>query len=158
MDDATAQKLTIPLAPPIGDFVHAKGAGAVVAVSGQLPIDDGKLLVIGRVGDEVTLEEACAAARLCVVNGLRALQGALGEGWMDQVSLLRLTVYIACGDNIVAIPTIADAASAVAKEVLGARGICARSAIGVARLPANAPVEVELTFISETDPTPQSGA
>lgn len=141
-DDIIEQKPTAP----IGEFLHLQCAGDVMYVSGQLPIGEEGLIATGRVGDEVSEEEACDAARLCVLNGFRAVREKLGAQWRECVIVARHTVYVACGPKAVAIPKIANAASEEIFDVLSIEQKSARSAVGVWQLPANAPVEVEMTL------------
>jgi enamine deaminase RidA (YjgF/YER057c/UK114 family) len=116
----------------------------VVHLSGQLPYQDGDLTVRGIVGDSVSVEEAQAAARACALNALSLLQHELGT--LDRIrQILRMNGYVASVPGFSAQPAVMDAASAVFLEYLGERGQHARTALGVASLPHNAPVEIELT-------------
>jgi enamine deaminase RidA (YjgF/YER057c/UK114 family) len=127
-----------PLDPVV---VHAGTA----RTSGCLPRDaDGQLCATGRLGREVTTADGAACAELCALNALSLLQARLGS--LDAIQrLLTMTVFIACADDFVEQPRVADGASRVLEQVFGDAGRHTRSAIGVAALPRGAPVEVELT-------------
>lgn len=131
---------------PAGLYINSIESGGLVAISGQLPIHNGSILHTGRVGETVNEATAKASAKKCVENALKIAGQSLGEGWRTRVRVLRLSVYVACGDSSVPIPIIADSASQVLRDSLGDRGLGTRTAIGVTQLPANAPVEIELTL------------
>lgn len=133
-------------AKPIGHFCHVRQFGDILYVSGQLPFDDNGLVVAGKVGSEVGLDDACEAAKLCVLNGFQAIHDLLGPDWKERIVVARHTVFVACGSDKVALPEIANAASSEICDVLGPDQVSARSAVGVCQLPANSPVEVEMTL------------
>jgi len=131
---------------------HAPGGGVAGVVvhagtartSGQLPREDGRLAVTGRLGESVSLEEGCRAARLCVLNALASLRAEIGP--LDRVErVLVLTGFVACTPDFDGQPAVMDAASQLLVDVFGEAGRHARSAIGVTALPRGAAVEVELT-------------
>lgn len=131
---------------------HSPGGGVVGVVvhagtartSGQLPREDGRVAVTGRLGESVSLEEGCRAARLCVLNALAALAAEIGS--LDRVErILVLTGFVACAPDFDGQPVVMDAASQLLVDVFGEAGRHARSAIGVTALPRRAAVEVELT-------------
>ncbi|MDT4904030.1 MAG: hypothetical protein QOH52_2046 [Pseudonocardiales bacterium] len=113
-------------------------------ISGQLPYVDGALPVTGTVGRDVSVEQAEEAARICALNALGVLDAELG-GLAHVGQVLRVTGYVACEAGFDAQPRVIDAASKVFLQYLGERGRHARSAVGVASLPRNAPVEIEVT-------------
>ena len=117
--------------------------GGLAWVSGQLPRLDGVLQFRGKVGVDLDLEAARAAARLCGLQCVAALAKALG-GTDRILRVLKLTGFVASGPGFTQQPLVIDAASAAIIELLGLAGSHARSAIGVAELPHGAPVEVEL--------------
>jgi len=119
------------------------GAGDLAFLSGQLPRQDGKVAYIGTVGEDISLDEAKAAAKLCAVNCLAKLNQELGEE-RRLLRILKVTGFVACVPQFKGVPAVIDAASAVFVEALGERGVHARSAIGVAALPHGATVEIEL--------------
>jgi len=132
-----------PHAPPdplAAVIVHA----GIARTSGQLPRADGVLQYVGQLGDAVTVEQGRLAARLCVLNGLSALNAALGS--LDAITrVLHVTGFVACVREFDQQPAVVDGASALLAEVFGDAGRHTRSAIGVAALPRGAAVEVELT-------------
>ena len=134
-------------AAPAGMYQPALVAGAFLFLSGQLPSRDGAFPYTGKLGENVSIEDGHAAARIALLNALSAAQGALGT--LDRIErVARLTVYVASGSGFTAQPQVANGASELLRDVFGPdRGVGVRSAIGVAELPAGCPVEVELTFL-----------
>ncbi len=134
-----------PMAP-IANYVPWAITGNLVVVSGQVPAVDGKITMTGRVGAEVTAEEAKAAARQCLVNVLVHLKAACG-GDLDRVKrVLRLGGFIASAPGFTGQAQVMNGASDLAVAVFGEAGRHARTTIGVPALPADAAVEVEGLF------------
>ena len=140
----TAMGLRLPAAPkPVGAYVPAVRSGNLVFVSGQLPIRDGELLVKGRVGGEVPIEEARQCARQAALNALAAVAAELGS--LDKVRrVVRLTGYVASAPGFTDQAKVLNAASELLIEVFGEAGRASRVAVGAAELPLGAPVELEL--------------
>jgi enamine deaminase RidA (YjgF/YER057c/UK114 family) len=116
----------------------------VAYVAGQLPKVDGEVKVQGKVGAEVDVESARAQATICVMQGLACLRSALGS--LDRIEqVLRINGYVASAPGFNDQPKVLDAASDLLVEILGERGRHARAAVGVAELPRNAAVEIEMT-------------
>lgn len=112
-------------------------------VSGQLPKEDGEVRITGRVGDEVDLDVAQHAARVCVLQGLAVTAAALGG--LERIRrIVRVTGYVASAAGFAGQPKVLDAASDLLVEVFGDAGRHARSAVGVAELPRHAPIEIEM--------------
>jgi enamine deaminase RidA (YjgF/YER057c/UK114 family) len=132
------------VAKPIASYVPAVEANGQVLVSGQLPVVDGELIARGKVPSEVSLEQAQAAARQCVLNGLAAIDQVLAGDWSRLERLSRLAVHVNSDANFDAQHKVANGASELIGQVLGDAGIHARAAVGAAALPLQAPVEVEL--------------
>lgn len=130
------------VAPPLAAYVPAVRTGNYVYVSGQLPLADGKLIATGKVGDEITTEQAKELAARCALNGLAALESAVGLGKV--VRIVKVVGFVASAPGFTDQPAVINGASELFGEVLGEAGRHARSAVGVAELPRNAPVEVEL--------------
>ncbi|HZM83081.1 MAG TPA: RidA family protein [Candidatus Limnocylindrales bacterium] len=130
------------VAPPLAAYVPAVRTGNYVYVSGQLPLADGKLIATGKVGDEITTEQGKELAARCALNGLAALESAVGLGKV--VRIVKVVGFVASAPGFTDQPTVINGASELFGEVLGEAGRHARSAVGVAELPRNAPVEVEL--------------
>lgn len=131
-------------ASPSFNYVPVTLHRGVAYVSGQLPKVDGEVRVFGKVGDEVDVETACGEARVCILQALACLEAALGS--LDRVErILKLNGYVASAHGFNAQPKVIDAASDLLKEVFGEIGRHARAAVGVAELPRNAAVEIEMT-------------
>ena len=144
--------LVLPLLPaPAFDYVPAVRDGALVWVSGQLPRDAaGELPVLGRLGAEVDVEAGRRAAVLCALQGLAALRSITGS--LDAVArVVKLTGFVASATGFIEQPRVVDAASNLLGRLFGEAGRHARSAVGVAMLPRNVPVEIEFVF-SVRDP------
>ena len=135
--------LQLPPPPvPVAAFEPYVRHGSTIYTSGQIATRDGQLVATGRLGAEVDLVAGQEAARACAVNVLAQLQAAAGS--LDAVTrLVKLTVYVACTGEFAQQPQVADGASKLMLDVLGAAGAHARSAIGVAALPLGSPVEIE---------------
>jgi enamine deaminase RidA (YjgF/YER057c/UK114 family) len=118
--------------------------GGIARTSGQLPRIDGVLTCLGRLGDTVTVEEGRQAAAVCALNALAVLEAELGS--LDRISrVLTVTGYVASAPDFHEQPTVIDGASTVLFDVFGEAGRHTRSAIGVAALPRNGAVEIEVT-------------
>jgi enamine deaminase RidA (YjgF/YER057c/UK114 family) len=134
-----------PATPP-GAFVGAIRHGSLITVSGQVPLKDGKVLMTGRLGAGISLEDGQLCARWALLNALAQLD--LAAGGLDRIAgFVRLAGYVAATGDFTAHGTVIDGASRLLVEVFGDRGAHARCAIGVASLPRGAPVEVELSAI-----------
>jgi enamine deaminase RidA (YjgF/YER057c/UK114 family) len=117
--------------------------GMYVYTSGQLPTVDGKLPTVGKVGDEVSAQDAAGMARTCALNALAAAASAAGG--LDAIRrIVKVTGFVASAPGFGAQAQVINGASELLIEVFGEEGKHSRSAIGVAELPLNAPVEVEL--------------
>jgi enamine deaminase RidA (YjgF/YER057c/UK114 family) len=136
--------LTVPEVPtPVASYVPALRSGSLVFTSGQLPMRDGHLMTVGKVGAEVTAEQAVDCARQCALNTLAAVRAQIGD--LSSVKrIVKVVVYVASTPEFTGQPGVANGASELYGEVFGEIGQHARSAVGVAVLPLDAPVEVEL--------------
>ncbi|GLW08962.1 LysR family transcriptional regulator [Microtetraspora sp. NBRC 13810] len=136
--------LTLPeVVPPLAAYVPAVRSGNHVYVSGQVPFVDGKLPTTGKVGAEVDPERANELARICALNGLAALKTVVGE-LSEVVRIVKVVGFVASDPGFTGQAQVINGASELFAEVLGEAGRHARSAIGMAVLPLDAPVEVEL--------------
>ena len=133
-----------PVAAPQAAYVPAVRAGDYVYVSGQLPIVDGKLQAVGKVGDVVSAEEAALLARLCALNGLAAAASVVAGGLDAITRIVKVTGFVASVPSFTGQPVVINGASEFLIEVFGEAGRHARSAVGLAVLPLDSPVEVEL--------------
>lgn len=132
-----------PVAAPLAAYVPAVVSAGQVFTSGQLPSVSGRLVATGKVGAGVSLEQAVEAARVAVLNALAA--AAAQVGGLDHIRrVVRLVVFVASDPSFTAQPQVANGASELLGEIFGAHGVHARSAVGVAVLPLDAPVELEL--------------
>jgi enamine deaminase RidA (YjgF/YER057c/UK114 family) len=131
-----------PVAAPVAAYIPAIRTGSLVYTSGQLPFVDGKLSVIGKVGAEVSIEEAKEAAKLCALNALAAVHDLVG---LDAVvRIVKVLGFVASAPGFGEQPVVINGASELFGEVFGDAGKHARSAVGVSELPRNTPVEVEI--------------
>ncbi|WP_163512304.1 RidA family protein [Fodinicola acaciae] len=130
-----------PVVPPAAAYVPALRTGNYVYVSGQLPFVDGKLPVTGKVGAEVSQEDAAKHARQCAVNILAAVEDLVGLD--NVVRVVKLVGFVASADGFTGQPVVINGASELLGEVFGEAGKHARSAVGVYQLPLDTPVEVE---------------
>lgn len=139
--------ITLPTpAAPVANYVPFVRTGDLVVVSGQLPMQDGKLTAIGKVGEAVSLEQAVAAARLAAINVIAHLKVACG-GDLDRVQqVVRLGGFIAAPASFTQHPAVMNGASDLAVAVFGDAGRHARTTIGVPSLPLDGVVEVEGMF------------
>ena len=136
--------LTLPVAAlPVAAYVPAVRTGNLVFVAGQLPLVDGKIVKEGKVGKEVTPEEAKEMAQVCALNALAAIALVVD---LDQIErIVRVGGFVNSTLGFIAIPSVINGASELFIKLFGeVNGKHARTAIGVAELPLNAPVEVEV--------------
>ena len=135
--------LTLPaVATPAGAYVPARRSGSLVFTAGQVPFVDGALPATGKVGAQVTAEQAHDLARICALNALAAVDGLVG---LDAVAgVVKVVGFVASAPGFTGQPGVINGASELLGEVFGEAGRHARSAVGVAELPLDAPVEVEL--------------
>ena len=136
--------LAVPaVSKPVAAYIPAVRSGHHVFTSGQLPMRDGSLITTGKVGGEVTPEEAVECARQCALNALAAVRAEIGE--LDAIKrIVKVTAFVASTPDFTGQPGVANGASELFGEVFGDRGQHARSAVGVPVLPLDAPVEVEI--------------
>jgi len=132
-----------PVAAPVAAYVPAVRTGMYVYTSGQLPTVDGKLPAVGKVGAEVSAQDAAGMARTCALNALAAAASATG-GLEAIRRIVKVTGFVASAPGFGGQARVINGASELLIEVFGEDGKHSRSAIGVAELPLNAPVEVEL--------------
>jgi enamine deaminase RidA (YjgF/YER057c/UK114 family) len=141
-----------PVAAPLAAYVPAVRYGDLVYTSGQLPTVGGELVLAGLVGGEVTADQGAECARTAVLNALAAAAGQAGD--IDAVvRIVRVMVYVAAVPGFAGHAQVANGASELLQDVFGPAGRHARSAVGVAGLPLNAPVEVELVVAVGSSPT-----
>ncbi|MEU2199108.1 RidA family protein [Isoptericola sp. NPDC019482] len=131
------------VAAPVAAYVPAVRSGNYVYTAGQLPFVDGALPLTGKVGGAgVSPEEATDLARTCALNGLAAVRSLVGT--LDGARIVKVTGFVASDPSFTGQPGVINGASNVLGEIFGDAGVHARSAVGVAVLPLDAPVEVEL--------------
>ena len=135
--------LSLPaVVPPVAAYVPAVQSGSFVYTSGQLPITDGELGQVGKVGAQVTAEQGKDLARTCALNALAAIDALVGID--SVVRVVKVVGFVASAPDFTGQPGVINGASELLGEVFGDSGRHARSAVGVAVLPLDAPVEVEL--------------
>jgi enamine deaminase RidA (YjgF/YER057c/UK114 family) len=130
------------IVPPAGAYIPAVRTGNLVFTAGQVPMQSGKLVGTGKVGAEVSPEEGKALARVCVLNALAAVHSLVGIDAITRV--VKVVGFVASAPGFHGQPGVVNGASELLGEVFGDAGVHARSAVGVAELPLDAPVEVEL--------------
>jgi enamine deaminase RidA (YjgF/YER057c/UK114 family) len=137
--------LLLPEAPkPVAAYIPAKQSGKLVFTAGQLPMVNGELISKGFLGQEVAIEDANKAAQVCTLNALAAIKGVIGD--LDRIKqIVRVVGYVASIPTFTQQPAVVNGASELLLEIFGDDGKHARSAVGMAVLPLNASVEIELT-------------
>jgi enamine deaminase RidA (YjgF/YER057c/UK114 family) len=131
-----------PVAAPVAAYLPAVRTGSLIYTSGQLPTVGGQLPATGHVGAEVTAEEAAGLARTCALNALAAVHDLVGID--SVVRVVKLVGFVASAAGFTGQPAVVNGASELLGQLFGDAGRHARSAVGVAELPLNAPVEIEL--------------
>ncbi len=136
--------LTLPEAPkPLAAYIPAIVTGKLVLTAGQVPLVSGEMKYKGKVGVNVSLEEAKKAAELCALNCLSVIKGVIGD--LEKISrIIKLTVFVNSADTFVEQPAVANGASELMEKLFGEAGKHVRSAVGVNELPKDAAVEVEM--------------
>jgi len=136
--------LEVPeVAKPVAVYVPAVRSGNHVFTSGQLPMRSGELITTGKVGGEVSAEEAVECARQCALNALAAIRAEVGE--LSNIKrVVKVVAFVASTPDFTGQPGVANGVSELLGEVFGDAGVHARSAVGVPVLPLDAPVEVEM--------------
>jgi len=136
--------IVLPPAPqPVASYIPVKVVGDLAWVAAQIPMQDGTVTVLGKVGGEVSTDDANAGARRCALQALAALQAELGT--LDRVKgIVKLDVFVASAPGFTDHPKVANGASDLLVEVFGDEGRHARAAVGVPELPLGAAVEVAL--------------
>lgn len=136
--------LTVPaVAAPVAAYVPAIRDGNLVMTSGQLPMVDGKLAATGKVGAEVSAEDAAQLAQTCALNAIAAVKSLVDD--LDTVRVVKVVGFVASDPSFTGQPAVINGASELLAKAFGDKGAHARSAVGVAVLPLDAPVEVEIT-------------
>ena len=136
--------LSVPeVAKPVAVYVPAVRSGNHVFTSGQLPMRSGELITTGKVGGEVTQEEAVECARQCALNAIAAVKAELGDLALVK-RVVKVVCFVASTPDFTGQPQVANGVSELLGTVFGDAGVHARSAVGVPVLPLDAPVEVEI--------------
>ena len=136
--------LTLPeVAVPLASYIPAQRSGNMVYTSGQLPLVEGELIATGKVGADVDEATAIECARVCALNGLAAIVSVVGD--IDRVvRVVKVVGFVASTPEFAGQPAIINGTSNLLGDIFGDAGVHARSAVGVAALPKDAPVEVEM--------------
>ena len=143
-DRLSALGISVPdVAKPVASYVPALRSGSYVFTSGQLPMRSGELMATGKVGAGVSPEEATACAQQCALNAIAAVKAEIGD--LDAVQrVVKVVCFVASDPAFTGQPQVANGASDLLGKAFGGAGVHARSAVGVAVLPLDAPVEVEI--------------
>lgn len=132
-----------PVTPPVAAYVPAIVSGNHVYTSGQLPMIDGKLTATGKVGAEISAEDAKSMAATSAINAIAAVKSVIGD--LDRVTrIVKVVGFVASDPSFTGQPGVINGASELLGQVFGEAGVHARSAVGVSVLPLDSPVEVEL--------------
>lgn len=132
--------LQVPKAPgAVAAYVPWQRLGNIVTTSFQLPWVDGKLAYVGRLGQEVTTEQGCAAARICALNGIAQLKDA-ACGDLSRIRVVRVEGHVGCVKSFGDMPLVLNGGSELINEVFGEQGLHARTALGHMVMPLNVPV------------------
>src|SRR6188472_3840895 len=143
-DALAAMGLSVPeVAKPVAVYIPAVRSGNYVFTSGQLPMRSGELMTTGKVGGEVTQEEAVACAQQCALNAIAAVKAEIGDLSLVK-RIVKVVAFVASTPDFTGQPQVANGASELLGEVFGEAGRHARSAVGVNVLPLDSPVEVAL--------------
>lgn len=130
---------------PKAMYIQTKQIGNALFISGQVPTVDGRMLYPGHVGDEVSLEQAQEASRICVLNMLAAVKAYTGD--LDRVNgVVKLQAFVSSKTGFTQQHIVVNAASELLVEIFGQKGFHTRTAIGTNQLPLNAPLEIEAIF------------
>ncbi|HEY4755556.1 MAG TPA: RidA family protein [Ignavibacteriaceae bacterium] len=135
---------TLPAAPkPLASYIPAVKVGDLVFTAGQLPIKDGSLAFKGKLGRELNEDEGKKAAQLCALNCLSVIKNEIVS--LEKIDrIIKLTVFVNSSEGFINHPQVANGASDLIREIFGENGKHVRSAVGVAELPLNAPVEIDM--------------
>lgn len=140
--------ITLPDAPlPAANYVPAVIAGSMLFVAGQVPLEGGKVVHVGKVGQDVSLEVGIAAAKLCALNILAQARAALDGDLGRIVRCAKVQGFVNCAPDFTDHPKVVNGASDLLVAVLGDAGRHARFAVGAPSLPLGAAVEVDATFL-----------
>jgi enamine deaminase RidA (YjgF/YER057c/UK114 family) len=134
------------LSAPQASYVGFKISGNTLVVSGQLPLKEGKPTLFGKLGDDVTIEQAYIAAQQCALNILAQVKAAVGGDWNRIVQVVRLGGFVNCVPSFTDAPKVVNGASDLMVKLFGEAGSHARAAVGVASLPSGVAVEVDAIF------------
>ena len=143
-DRLTELGLALPeVATPVASYVPSVRSGSFVYTSGQLPMRSGELMATGKVGGEVSPEDAAQCAQQCALNAIAAVKAEVGD--LDAVRrVVKVVCFVSSVPDFTGQPQVANGASDLLGKAFGDAGVHARSAVGVLVLPLNAPVEVEI--------------
>lgn len=136
--------LVLPeLGAAAGSFVGCKKSGNLLFISGQLPLKDGRPTLVGRLGEDVTVERGYEAAQQCALNVLAQIKAAIDGRWDRVAQVVRLGGFVRCTPDFADAPKVVNGASDLFVSLFGAAGAHARAAVGVSSLPMNVAVEIE---------------
>ncbi|HEY4716088.1 MAG TPA: RidA family protein [bacterium] len=130
---------------PIASYINAKAHGGLLFISGKLPVESGAVKYRGKVGRDITPEEGYSAARLAALHALAAAGEVVGDFNLIK-GVVKVTGYVNAAQGFTDIPKVINGASDILGQIFGERGKHARSAVGVAELPLNSSVEIEVIF------------
>jgi enamine deaminase RidA (YjgF/YER057c/UK114 family) len=153
-DALTQLGITLPMPPkPVATYIPAVQAGDLLFLSGMIPLRDGRLLMVGKLGKDLTVEQGYEAAKVAMLNALSVIKQELGT--LDQVKqVVRMVGHVASAEGFVQHPAVINGASDLLVKIFGEAGRHARVALGAAELPLNAPIEIEMIVQVRLVPVP----
>ncbi len=146
--------ITLPVPPkPLATYIPAVQAGDLLFLSGMIPLRDGRLLMVGKLGKDLTVEQGYEAAKVALLNALSVIKQELGT--LDRVKqVVRMVGHVASAEGFVQHPAVLNGASDLLVRIFGEAGRHARVALGAAELPLNAPIEIEMIVQVRLIPVP----
>jgi enamine deaminase RidA (YjgF/YER057c/UK114 family) len=153
-DALTQLGITLPMPPkPVATYIPAVQAGDLLFLSGMIPLRDGRLLMAGKLGKDLTIEQGYEAAKIAMLNALSVIKQELGT--LDRVKqVVRMVGHVASAEGFVQHPAVINGASDLLVKIFGEAGRHARVALGAAELPLNAPIEIEMIVQVLLSPVP----
>ena len=139
--------ITLPAAPaPVGAYVAFKKSNNLLFISGQLPIDKDGIMIKGKIGKDLTLEDGQKASKLCVINILAQAKKAMNDDLNKIKSCIKITGFVNSSDNFIDQPKVINPASETLSNIFGEKGKHARAAVSTNSLPLGAAVEIDAIF------------
>ena len=147
LDKIKELNITLPAAPaPVGAYVAFKKSNNLLFISGQLPIDKDGIMIKGKIGKDLTLEDGQKASKLCIINILAQAKKAMNDDLNKIKSCIKITGFVNSSDNFIDQPKVINPASETLSNIFGEKGKHARAAVSTNSLPLGAAVEIDAIF------------